>query len=348
LAPEAITAKIKSVVTYPADMFETMTWHDGSPLSVADFVMGMIITPFDPGMEDSPIFDESQVGSLNSFMSSFKGIKIASTDPLVIEYYTDNWQLDAENNVVSFYPGSWYPQGEGAWHTMALGILAETDLELAFSADKAEANDIEYMSFISGPSLEVLKAKLDTAIEENYIPYEATLGQFITAEEAAERYTNLLQWYQTQGHFWVNTGPFYLNKVFPVEKTLTLTRYQDYPDSTEKWAGFSEPKIAEVVVDGPGRVTIGEEATFDALVTFQGEPYTADDMKEVKYLLFDATGSLVEQGLAELGDEGVYSVTLSAETTGAVEAGSNKLEIVAVPLVVSVPTFAAFEFVTAE
>jgi peptide/nickel transport system substrate-binding protein len=204
------------------------------------------------------------------------------------------------------------------------------------------------MSFISGPSLEVLKAKLDTAIEENFIPYEATLGQYITADEAADRYGNMLNWYRTQGHFWVNTGPYYLNKVFPVEKTLTLTRFQDYADPAEKWAGFGEPQIAEVEIDGPARVTIGEEATFDAFITFGGEPYPDADMKEVKYLLFDATGALVDSGLAEMAEAGTYSVTLSADTTAALEAGSNKLEIVAVPLVVSIPTFVAYEFVTAE
>jgi hypothetical protein len=95
-------------------------------------------------------------------------------------------------------------------------------------------------------------------------------------------------------------------------------------------------------------VTIGEEATYEAFVTFQGEPYASDEIKRVSYLLFDATGTLVEVGSAELVEEGVYSVTLSAETTAALEAGSNKLEMVVVPLTVSVPTFAAFEFVTAE
>jgi peptide/nickel transport system substrate-binding protein len=343
--PTAITAKRKSVVTYPADLFETKTWHDGSPFSPADFVMGMILT-FDPGYEGSPIFDESQVGSVESFMSAFKGFKVASTDPLTIEFYSDVYYLDAENNVTSLWPQ--YSYGEAPWHMLALGIKAETDGELAFSADKADANEVEWLGYTSGPSLEILRTKVDEAIEETYIPYAATLGQFITEEEALERYQNILDWYRIQGHFWVNSGPFYVNKVFPVEKTLTLTRFPDFPDSADKWAGFGEPKIADVEVDGPGRVTIGEEATYDAFVTFQGEPYAADEIKEVTYLLFDATGSLVDSGAAEMVEDGLYSVTLSAETTGALEAGSNKLEVVAVPLTVSVPTFAAYEFVTAD
>ena len=343
--PTAITAKMKSVVTYPADLFETIKWHDGSPLSPADFVISMILA-FDQGYEGSPIFDESQVGAVESFVAAFKGMKVASTDPLTIEFYSDQYFLDAENNVTTFWPQ--YNYGEAPWHMLALGIKAETDQELAFSADKADALEVEWLGYTSGPSLEILRAKLDTAIEETYIPYAATLGQFITEEEAQARYANILDWYRVQGHFWVNTGPFYLNKVFPVEKTLTLTRNQDYPDSATKWAGFGTPKIAEVAVDGAGRVTIGEEATYEAFVTFEGEPYAAEEIKEVNYLLFDATGTLVDSGSAEMAEAGLYTVTLSAETTGALEAGSNKLEIVVVPLTVSVPTFAAFEFVTAE
>jgi peptide/nickel transport system substrate-binding protein len=343
LVPEYFTAKRKSVVTYPADLFEKHTWHDGSPITPADFVMGMILS-FDPGTEGSVIFDESQVGAVESFKSAFKGMKVASTDPLVIEYYSDVWHLDAEYSVADFWP--YYAYGEGPWHMIAIGILAETDGELAFSADKSEALEVEWTNYISGPSLDVLRANLDQAVEEDFVPYAATLGQFITAEEAAERYGNLLDWYRIQGHFFVNSGPFYLNKVFPVEKTLTLTRYQDYQDPSGKWDRFGMPQIAEVEVDGPGRVTAGEEVVFDAFITFEGEPYPSADLKEVNYLLFDATGVLVEKGLAEMVEEGLYSVTLSAEATGALAAGANKLEVIAVPTVVSVPTFAQFEFVT--
>ena len=55
--PEGLTANIKSVVTYPADLFETVKWHDGSPLSVGDFVMSFI-QGIDPAKTDSPIYDE--------------------------------------------------------------------------------------------------------------------------------------------------------------------------------------------------------------------------------------------------------------------------------------------------
>jgi peptide/nickel transport system substrate-binding protein len=342
---ETTTAKIKSTVYYEEDMLDKMVWHDGSPMTAADFVMVMIMA-FHQGKADSPMFDEAQAGSVESFLSEFKGVKIVSEDPLVIETYRDGYVLDAELSITTWWPE--YGYGNGAWHNMAVGNMAEVAGELAYSADKADANEIEQTSFIAGPSLEILKAKLDEAVAAGTIPFEPTLGAFITAEEAADRYANLQDWYSVNGHFWVGVGPYFLEKVFPVEKTLVLSRYQNYPDPADKWSIFSEPRIAEVEVDGEGRVTIGEEAAFDVYVTFKGDAYPADDIAEVKYLVFDATGALASTGVAELSEDGLYVVTLTAEETSALESGSNKLEVVVVSKVVSIPTFGTFEFVTAE
>ncbi len=342
---DTLTAKVKIVVYYPADMFKTLTWHDGSPISVADFVMALIV-PFDVAKEGSPIYDESQAGNLESFLSAFKGYRIASTDPLVLEYYTDNFSLDAENTVVTMWPN--YGYGVGAWHNMAIAYMADAAGELAFSADQADAKEIEYMSLIAGPSLDVLNSKLTEAMDSSFVPYPNVMNQFLTADEVSTRYANLQRWYQRQGHFFIGVGPYYLNKVFPVEKTLSLTRYQDYPDPANKWASFGEAAIPVVELDGPGRVNIGDEATFDVFVTFNDQPYAQSDISEVKYLVFDATGALAGTGEATAVADGQYQVVLSADLTKALAAGSNKLEVAVVSKLVSLPAFASFEFVTAS
>jgi peptide/nickel transport system substrate-binding protein len=306
--------------------------------------MGMIMT-FDPGTEGSAIYDESQAGALESFKSVFKGYKIVSTEPLVIEYYSDGFALDAEINVTTLWPA--YAYGEAPWHTLAIGNLADAAGELAYSADKADANEIEWLSFIGGPSLEILKAKLDQAAAESLVPYAATLGQFITADEAAARYANLASWYDAHGHFWVGTGGYYLDQVFLTEKTATLKHFADHPDLSDRWARFGEPKVAEVEIDGAGQVTIGDEATFDVFVTFGGEAYPADEIKQVKFLLYDATGAVVTVGEATAAGDGQYTVVIPADVTATLEAGANKVEVAVVPLPVAIPSFQSFEFVTA-
>ena len=101
--PDGLTAKTKSVIYYPADLFTTVKWHDGSNLSVADFVMSMIMT-FDRSKEASAIYDADTVGNFEAFLSHFKGVQIVSTDPLVIATWDDNYFADAELDVTGWWP----------------------------------------------------------------------------------------------------------------------------------------------------------------------------------------------------------------------------------------------------
>ena len=343
-----LTTLSKVVMYYEEDYFDKMKWHDGSPVTLADHVMFMIMQ-FDPSKEASPIYDEATVPAFETFMAAFKGWKIASEDPLVIEYYTDAYQLDAENNVTNgraANPTGYFNGVEASWHALAPGWLVEAAGEAAFSADKADALEVEWMSYIAGPTLELLKAKLDEAEAEGFIPYEPTLGAYITAEEATARYASLQEWYRRYGHFWVNTGPFYLQKAFPVEGTLILKYNPDYPDLATRWDRFASAPIPEVMVDGPGNVNIGAEATYDIFVDFAGEPYAIDDVMLAKYLVFDATGELAYVGEAEAVADGHWQAVLSADVTGALQSGANQLAAIVVSKRALLPVKDTVQFVT--
>jgi peptide/nickel transport system substrate-binding protein len=340
---ETVTAVRKSVVYYPADMFDTVSWHDGSPLTMGDFVMGMILS-FDRAKVDSAYYDAAKVPAFNSFMSAFRGVRVISTNPLVIETYSNAFQPDAENTVTTWFP--YYAQGPGAWHNLTLGLMAEAAELGAFSGAKADALEVDRLNYISGPTIAVLKDQLDAAAAEGFLPY-AVMSEYISADEVAARYENLTEWHRRRGHFWIGTGPFYLERAFPVEGTVILQRNAAYPDMADKWDGFSAPAIAEVEVDGPGRITIGEEAVYDVFIEFGGEAYPTADIVEVKYLLFDATGALAEVGLAEVVEEGLWEVVLSADTTAELSEGSNKLEIVVISTRVALPAVDSIQFVTA-
>ena len=337
LHPDGLTANIRSVVYYPGDLYD-LTWHDGSQLSLADIVLDMIIT-FDLAKEDSAVFDEAQLPSLNNFQSHFRGYRIVQTDPLIVEYYSDQYTLDAELNVATFFPST-------PWHMMAVGLLAEAAGDLAFSSDKADANEVEWMSYIAGPSMEILAGHLEQAAADGNIPYAATLDGYISADDATARWENLTAWYEDKEHFWVGLGPFYLEKAFTTEKTVQLVRNENFPDPSNKWEGFDTPMIAQVSIDGPARVAAGDEATFDVLIEFGGDAYAIADIDEVKYLVFDALGELALTGTAEAVEDGLWQITLSAEDTAGLESGANKLEVAVAPLRVSIPTFSSVEFVT--
>jgi peptide/nickel transport system substrate-binding protein len=344
--PDGLESLVKVVVNYPADLYDR-TWHDGSQMSAADFIMAAI-EPFATGTAGSAIFDEAQAGALDAFKGGFKGWRIVSADPLSIEYYTDVWFTDAENIASAGGATLWpaYGYGDSGWHMIAVANMAEAEGTLAYTPDKAVAAEVEQVNFVGGPSLEVLAGYLQTAADAGSIPFPAVLGDYITAAEATARYENMLAFYADHGHMWAGVGPYILDQALLVEKTAVLTHNPDFTDLSDKWAGFSSPRIATAEIDGSARVTSGDEATFDVFVTFEGEAYSADDIASVKYLLYDAEGSIVETGEGVLVEDGHYTVTLSADTTDALGVGSNKLEVAVVPIPVALPSFATFDFVT--
>lgn len=349
--PEGLTTKTKATVYYPSSLWQTK-WHDGSTISMGDFILHMILN-FDIGKPESKIYDEAYVPQLEAYMAHFKGVKIVSTDPLVIESYDDLWVTDAENIAGA---SAWYPDdlgfvaiygyGPGAWHNMVPAMMSDENGELAFSESKALEKEVDRVSMIAGPSLEIQKKYLDQAATDGYIPYAPTMSQYVTAEEATARYANLQQWYTDHSHLWIGTGPYFVDKVFPVEGTITLKHFADFPDMADKWAGFGKPMLASALVEGPGIVKAGEEASFDVTITSDDMPYPMDKLQSVTYWVTDATGALVAQGNAEAVEDGMYKVVLTTDLTAKLTAGSNKLSIAVSSKVVSIPAFATVEFVT--
>ncbi len=344
--PNGTTAKVESIVTYPADLFTTVKWHDGAPLSVADFVMPAIVF-LDRGKKDSPIYDEAGAPYVDSVLQYSKGFRITSTNPLTIESYSDFYYSDAELDVVSMWPYS--PTGiagEDSWDQLAISNMAEAAGELAYSADKADAKKIEETSWVGGPSLDILAKHLDEAISQSLIPYAPTMSQYLTADEAKARYEALKSWYTAHGHFWIGTGPYYLDKVFLTEKTLVLKNNPDFPDTADRWSKFSSPEMATATLDGPAQLKVGDSATFDVTVTQpDGSPYKNADIKEVKYLLYDATGAVVTVGDATAAEDGHFQVVLGPDVTGKLVAGSDKVEVAVVPIPVAIPAYASLDFV---
>lgn len=247
--PGGLTANVKSTVYYPADLLDTVTWHDGSPLDLSDFVMLMILT-FDRAKPESAIFDQSAVNDLEAFMASFRGVMIASTDPLIIETYADRIQLDAELLDWPWWPN--YTTGPGAWHSLTAGIRAEAAKELAFSSAKASQHGVRWMSYIAGPSVDVLKTWTDLSAAEGYVPYAPTMGDYVTADEAAARWTNLQDWHAERGHFWLGTGPFLLGSASPGDGTLTLLHNPQFPDPAGRWDAFAAPPNPQMAINYPG------------------------------------------------------------------------------------------------
>jgi len=227
------TASRKSVVYYPDDLWEKPL-HDGSTLSFGDFMMSAIIT-YDRGKEASAIFDPALQADVEADLKRLKGWEVLSMDPLTIATYSDTYALDAEHSLTTWWPGYGTYEEFAPWHTITLGVLAETDKELAFSGSRAEELGVEWMDYTKGPSLTILKNHLDEAAAAEFIPYKPTLGYYIRPLELEERYENLTSWYEEKGHFYVSCGAFYLEQVYPIQKIIVLKAFADYPEPSDRY-----------------------------------------------------------------------------------------------------------------
>ena len=336
--PEGITARTRTRVAYEETLFERR-WHDGTTLSLADFILPWILT-FERADEGSRLFDVAHLPTFEAFQRHFRGWHIVSRDPLVVEIYSDQIYPDAETIVASRAP---VPL---PWHTLALGILAEGSDELAFSSNKADRRQVDWMSLVAGPSVPILERQLRRARERGTRLYPAALGELLDAEEIAARYRALADWYAERGHFWVGNGPFQLHSVHPVAGSVVLRRFAEFPDPADKWLRFSRPAIPELDLDGPLVVEIGEGAEFRLRVTFDGEPYVAEGIEQVQFLLFDGRGELARRGEAEALDDGLWRLALSSETVAALGAGANSLELAVTSRRGARPVFASHVFAT--
>jgi peptide/nickel transport system substrate-binding protein len=233
--PGGLTAQIKSTITYPENLFSAVIWQDGSHLSLGDFILKMILT-FDRGNPESIIYDESALAALENFMTTFKGVRIVSTSPLIIETYSDSIKLDAELNVVDWWPN--YATGPGPWHTVALGVRTEADGDLAFSMDKAASLAIPQADYKDTFYANPLYAALDASVNDDYIPYINTMGQYVSQAEASARWVNLDDWVTNQqGHFWLGSGPYILDDISV--DTITLIHFEAFPDAAGRWDAYN-------------------------------------------------------------------------------------------------------------
>ncbi|MEM2803773.1 MAG: ABC transporter substrate-binding protein [Nitrososphaerota archaeon] len=337
-APPGTTAKTKTIVYYDKDLFK-MKYHDGSTLSLADFVFAYILT-FDRAKPESPVYDEAYLPSFEAFREYFKGFRILSEDPLTIEYYSDMVYLDAEwiaADAASVFDPV-YAYGPAPWHIIAIGWLAEANNELAFSSSKAADINVEQANYIAGPALDILKKYLEEAINEKFIPYKSVLSNYVSEAEALERYDNLKKWYEAKGHFLVGNGPVYLESVDSINKIVVLKANREFPDSADKWLKFSEPMIPEVKVTLEPTILRGLPSEASVSVTFKGQPYKVSDIQGIKYVIMTPTEVLT--GSAEPIADGVWRIIIEPEKTVLLPSGTVSIDVIAVSKLVGMPSMA--------
>jgi peptide/nickel transport system substrate-binding protein len=347
-ASEGTMAKVKVTINW-GDVIGNVQWHDGSMFSLADLIMTWALD-FEQADPDSVFYDEGTVSDFETYRDTFRGMRVVSESPLVMEFYTNYTNREAEllltSSTVLARPGDdrWrWPMAP--WHGIAMGMVTEENEQLAFSPDKADKLGVEWMNYIGGPSLSIFEDTLEDLVTDPYIPFGDFGAEYISENEAQQRYQNLQNWYNDKGHFWVGTGPFYLEQVDFTGHSAVIRANRDYTYKADRWAFLSEPPIPQTTVSMPDNVVPGLESTFMLDITRDGEPYPNERINFVKYLVLDSAGNLLTSGEAQATAEGEWSVNLSTEETAMMTAGSYELMTFALSMDVGLPGTSETPFV---
>jgi len=220
---------------------------------------------------------------------------------------------------------------------MAIGIKAEEEGLLAFSADKAEELNIEWMNYLGGPSKAILADMLDEAIATGYIPFEELVGDYLTSEEVSTRYQNLKNFYDDKGHFWVGSGNFYLDQVDFVGHSAVVKAFKDYTFKADRFSRLAEPPIPDSAVVVPENIIPGLGAVINYDLTYKGDPYPNDKIELAKYMILDSVGNLITVGESEPVAEGKWLIGLDSTETARMSAGSYELITIALSKDVAMP-----------
>jgi len=335
-APPGTTAKSKVVLYYEDDLFDKWVYHDGSKLSLVDFLIWYPLW-FERCSPESPHYDESISWQCGLTRKNFKGLRILSEKPLIIEVYLDMWEPDAEIMVSDAVgmPGAGFPGLP--WHTVALGMLAEVKKQGFFTSYNADKYKAVWLNYLAGESITILKSMAEDAISTRYIPFKELLGKWIKEEDAVARYQSALKWILDRGHLWIGSGPFYLDSVKPVEKIVVLKANRNYPYLADRWAGFQQPPIPVIKIkSAPSVIEIGGSATIDLSVSRpDGSPYETEYIKEVLYIVFQKEA--IAKGEAKPVGTGVWRIELTPSDTAKLEPGSLSLVLVAVSKLANLP-----------
>lgn len=338
-APPGTYAKAKVRGNY-GSILGKVKYHDGTVMTLADWVALWAFTFERANNPESPLYDESAVPGFREWRLNYRGFRIVSEDPFIIEVYTN--YTHPEREFIANWALGW---PNTPWHVTAIGILAEEKGLLAFSDYKAKKTGREWMNYIGGPSLSILASVLDEAIRTKYIPLPELASKYIKPEEAVARYNALKKWYEERGHFWVASGPFWLYKADFTAHQAVVKAFREYSFKADKFAWLAEPPIPEVTIVPPEMVVPGVEATFEIKVSYAGKPYPSDRIESVKYLMLDAQGNLLGKGSASLIEEGSYKVVIPSLETGKMSPGTYTFMVVASSKDVAVPAIKEAGFI---
>ena len=228
-----LTCNVKYTVQYDEDIFG-LKWHDGSSFSIADIIMSFI-TKTQLMDENSSLYDEYYAQQHAGELDNFKGFSIVSENPLIIEYYTDDYSLLASQTIKPFWVD--YGTGQQSWAQAAAAGEAVRNKTATYSQGISDYYGFSLLDYVKGQDgFDALLEAADNLKDLAYIPYAELLDQYILPESVKSHYQNIVDFYSKHKHLYIGLGPYMITSVDSLTPSLTLSAFPEFPIAADAMA----------------------------------------------------------------------------------------------------------------
>ena len=325
----------KSSVTY------TMTfgkWHDGSDFTMNDVLYELALVYRRVEGDVHAADGDSATFSSILLTNILKGFKVLSGNQLQVWY--DYWHVDPTtiaSNIIPAWPVTPWTASELALSTVIPGGATPCRI----SEVTAETDGKDALDMTKGPCLAAMATNLPSYFGTHRPP---GLDNYITPAEAAVKWVDLENFYNTTGHFFSSNGPFVLTKVDETTKQTTMTRDPNYPLQADSYDAYLTPRIPQVSFAPAPTVLIGRPAQFTLSSRLLGGG-AYDKINTTWLVVNPATGAVLFQGTPTKVAPGSYVITLTGTQTTTFQPGAYDLRTITVGDEAAIPVIAAQSFI---
>ena len=309
-----------SKVTLDYGKYFQSKWHNGQPITMADVIYG-IYQNFDLTYNPDKTAVEFAIATTNRpILDTFKGFKILDENRL--DVYVNFWHFDS--NYIAEYSSP--TSLSMPWELLAaMDTLVFEKRQAAYSDTAAARFQVDWLSLTAVNHARLVRNTIREFSRDGAIPEKAlTINgvSLTTLDEALERYSADMDWFEKHQLMVISNGPFKLMKFDPPSQFAQLEAFRDpsYPFKPGTW-NFGTPEFIDIEPLGDTAVGVGETISLIIRVSGPGQ-------LGLNYLLIDpTTGDILLSGNAESVSQGQFNIRIPSSLTSTLDPGLYQLSL---------------------
>ncbi len=313
-------------------MYKYGRWHHGVRETLADILYaGAFIAEWATEDDDSDLAYEKAYASIFSNGLELSKGMVINDDGSITSYGDFNWPMEEGRVAANIASLSSAAGNSGRSTAFPWDLYEAASLLVTEGNTKGErytiAQDasLKQLDIKSPGTVADIRAKYVELYHRGHVP--ASIKDYVTVEEAKERYAHGIKFIDTYGHAFISNGPYYMTKLDTANNFVELSAFRDaaYPFEKGYWNELFSTDMTRIdYIDIPAVARRGEGFDITAFVSqFTYPESAADDADEnvsVQALIVAPNGTEYDLDSVYVGD-GEFSIRVRASQLTKMEPG---------------------------